>query len=460
MDPTQSPEPADPFVATFLSRGLRLLERLGETPAGRVYRAQYFSAEPSVVVVVLNASSGPRPRFATSRPAPEVLAQLQHASRIRHPNVAGVRELCETTEGVVYAVMEAIPGELLSEVVAARGALPLQEAVDLVLQAGAGLRAAHAVGVVHGNLSPDTLVVSEGPDGSPIVKLVGFTPAALGPGEAPGPSAAAFGAAFTSPEQLDGGAPDTRGDVFSLGAVLSYMLTGAPPTDGPLLRSIPKHVRSVLSDALAQSPVERFQTVDEFGDALQEAMTRLPAMGAGARGPRMLATTLVVLALLAGLWWMLGPKVAIHLPTLPMLGRHEAGAPTEGRSDVPRRPEPRRPLPKPSTEAAVETADAPGGRQLESGAVRSSDTRAASQDDTAPVKQPVKQPARRQPPAQPDVALSPFRRAHPWAALPDGRFYFRSSCTLALRAPELIYFDSEVKAQATGREKSTVLGCS
>ncbi|MEP6689404.1 MAG: hypothetical protein ABJC36_13720, partial [Gemmatimonadales bacterium] len=58
------------------------------------------------------------------------------------------------------------------------------------------------------------------------------------------------------------------------------------------------------------------------------------------------------------------------------------------------------------------------------------------------------------------MALSPFRRAHPWAADPGGRFYFPSSCPLALQSRELLYFTSESEARATGRSRSTAPGCS
>jgi hypothetical protein len=78
-----------------------------------------------------------------------------------------------------------------------------------------------------------------------------------------------------------------------------------------------------------------------------------------------------------------------------------------------------------------------------------------------PASAPAGASPRRPAPADsvPRVALSPFRRAHPWAADPEGRFYFPSSCPLALRARELLYFRSEAEAQATGRSRSTAPGC-
>jgi serine/threonine-protein kinase len=380
-----------------------------------------------------------------------VLEQLQRASRIRHPNVAGVREISETSEGVVYAVLDAVAGEPLYDVVTTRRTLPLQEAVDLTLQAAAGLRAAHAAGVTHGNLSPETVVVSEGPDGQSLVKLVGFAPAPAGLGTETAGASMFEPGAFASPELGAGPTRDRRGDIFSLAAVLLYMLTGEPPIKGSTPRSIPKRIRSVLSDALAESPADRFQTVDEFGDALQDAMARLPPTGSGTRRQAAaVGAGLLALGLLAGAGWVLVPAMRDHFGTPTTGGRESRGAPSA------------RPPLAPPADSALETADAPSRR------VRSADAGAVPGEDSSLVRRPT--PAgpsaqrrntsgNRKAAAPPDVALSPFRRSHPWAALPDGRVYFKSSCSLALGAPELIYFDSEEKAQATGREKSTVRGC-
>jgi serine/threonine-protein kinase len=322
--------------------------------------------------------------------------------------------------------------------------------------------------VVHGNLSPETVLVSDGPDGQPLVKLVGFASVTAGLATPAGLASMLEPGAFASPEQAAGAAPDRRGDVFSLAAILLYMLTGEPPTKGSIPRSVPKRIRSVLSDmltgepptkgsiprsvpkrirsvlsdALAASLTERFQTVHEFEEALQEAMTQLPPASSGTRRrAAVVGAGLVALGLLAGAAWLLIPAMRDH-----------SGAPTAGRHQS-------RGVP---ADSALETADAPRRRS------HGSDTGAAPGEDASPVRSqspagPSAQrrngPDERKAAAPPDVALSPFRRSHPWASLPDGRVYFKSSCSLALEAPELIYFDSEEKAQATGREKSTVPGC-
>jgi hypothetical protein len=434
MDPSRPSGPSDPFATFLQSRGLRLLEQVGETAEARLYRVETPVTAPPLLVAILNPSFNPEPPFPVPRRPPGLLEGLRRASRIQHPNVAGIREVSETPEGLVYAVLEVTTGELLADMVARRGPLPLQEAVDFCLQAAAGLHAAHGVGVVHGNLSPGTLVLAENPDGRPLLKVIAFPFDTLGAQAAEAPSGSVPDSGFSSPERLAGNAPNERDDVFSLGAVLHYMITGAPPTARRVRRSIPKRVRAVLRSALAPLPAERFKTVAEFADALQAAtLAHNRAKDARVHRALILGVPAVSLILLVGLsreW------VARSLTGLMARDYRES-------------------VPGPAAEHAVPAHSVPpvasgrGGRQLEAGRVKRVDTSAAGYaplaEDTAP---PALGPM-----------VSPFRRSHPWAAVPGRRVYFRSSCSLALSAPDLVYFKSEEEATATGREKSAVPGC-
>ncbi len=100
----------------------------------------------------------------------------------------------------------------------------------------------------------------------------------------------------------------------------------------------------------------------------------------------------------------------------------------------------------------VPPGSTPGAEPVETGAISSPNRIAAASKGSLPKAE--------RDDSDPGVALSPFRRAHPWAAHPKGRFYFPSSCPLALRSPELLYFASVGEAQATGRSRSTEPGCS
>jgi D-alanyl-D-alanine dipeptidase len=165
-------------------------------------------------------------------------------------------------------VAEFLTGQLLSEILAKRGALLLEDAVDLCLQAAAGLQAAQENGWVHGRLSPDTILVTRKIGGRPVVKLIGFSQDSLLRWDAMPPIEQGVSLEYTSPERIAGAPPDERGDVYSLGAVLHRLLTGVAPTLPLQDVAVPEAMRPVLVRALAPSPAQRFQTIAEFVEAL------------------------------------------------------------------------------------------------------------------------------------------------------------------------------------------------
>jgi hypothetical protein len=281
-DPNTGSCPELPLAGRTVPDGLRVLERLSETSLGVHYRAQCLDSHDEVELVIL------RPRGAGSEPTAEasglvhLLDELHRATRIKHPNLANVRAMGETEEGAQWVIFEAFRGELLSEMLRARDLLPPNEAIDLILQAASGLQAAHEVGLVHGNLSPDTIVVTRTAGNRPLVKLIGF--GQVQHGAEPSAESGESGR-HAAPERLAGHPPDERSDVFSLGAVLQHLLTGAPPgAERDEALPIPEAARRVLAKALEPPPDDRFQRVAAFARALATATSRPPArIRSGAR---------------------------------------------------------------------------------------------------------------------------------------------------------------------------------
>ena len=413
-------------MGSILPGNIRVLNRLGETPEGVLYRAEY-STGLKVALLLLHQ------KIARQADDPVGLLrrqqQIQKSIQIQHPNVAAVYEVGETG-GSAYVVMEHLTGELLSDVLAARGALQFEEALDLWRQTAAGLHAAHMAGLVHGNLSPRTILITKAADRDRRVKLIRFPllePQSTRPTDPQ----------YASPERISGQTPDESGDVFSLGALLHRLLTGRPP-DGSAVRSLPHGMSAVLAHALASAPATRFQTVAEFATAVERASapaSRPQKVGAN-RSLVAIGVTLVVIT--AGLWlpWGLrrdpenGSRPAQETATRAPIAaepeenasRRIASGPAKGRSP----PAPRR------APATVKPANSKKNKPSDSIVRR----------DSAP---------------QPK--LSSFRRSHPWAAVPGKRFYFGSSCPLALQATDLVYFKTEQEARASGFVPSRVPGC-
>lgn len=349
--PGASPDQGSPEDATLVGRilslGLRVLERLGSTPEGTLYRAEYPSGVEAALLHLCPRTGG-APPLGRER--------LDQAVQIRHPNVAAIYEVGEMGDGSLYVVLEQLFGEPLSDVLTADRVFALPDALDLALQAAAGLQAAHRAGFVHGNLSPDTILVTPAAGGRGRVKLIRFTlDRALGPGGVAPPVYGEASARYASPERLDGQPPDERSDVFSLGAVLHHLLTGMPPYPGNVDRSVPRVARPVLASALAPDPARRFQTITEFEAALERVV-------AVAGGPRPKIRRAVVLgavgagvALAAGIFLLPGtrwPEASEErpVPAVP--------APTTAREAPPAPAPPRSPPPAP----AAPRRDAPPGR--------------------------------------------------------------------------------------------------
>ncbi len=272
----------------ILPGGLRVLGRMGSTAEGTLYRAEYLTGLEVVLVILRPLAGGAEPLRRE---------RVGRAMQIRHPNVAGVHQVGDMEDGSVYVVVEQLAGEPLATLLPPGHTLAPGEALELVLQAAAGLQAAHRAGFVHGNLSPHTILVMPVGQSRSLVKLIGFSLDPAFRQDAVKPPAAGY----ASPERLVGQAADERSDVYSLGAVLHHLLTGMPPNRGHVDGSAPEAARSVLEFALAPAPERRFQTVAEMSAALErlgpiagdtrQARTR-PAvrLGAAAAGVAIMAT--------------------------------------------------------------------------------------------------------------------------------------------------------------------------
>ena len=205
-----------------------VLERLGGGALGDVFRARDTRAGRTVAVMVpppaLVASATRRARF---------LEDARKAAKLNHPNIAMLFDIVEQDEGCYLAYEFAAGPSLREEMAGAR--LEITSALHLAVHIADALAEGHASGMVHGDLRPETIVVT--PKGSVKVLNFGMTMWTTG-GVARAKAATApdsldreeaLVAAYLSPEQALGAAADPRSDLFALGAVLYEMVTGVQP---------------------------------------------------------------------------------------------------------------------------------------------------------------------------------------------------------------------------------------
>lgn len=218
------------------------------------------------------------------------------ARRIDHPNVVRVYDAGVTEDGLSYLVSEYVPGGTLRKGDrAVETPMPARAAARLCAQIADGVQAAHAAGLIHFDLKPDNILLDN--DGSP--KVADFSLAVrsterLLNSDGADPTPGTIG--FMAPEQLRGETDrlDTRADIYALGGILYWMLTGGLPNSAGLerrggyephasyerqrasLAHLPRDLRAIVLRALSPDPEARHRTAAQFGEDLNLWLARRP----------------------------------------------------------------------------------------------------------------------------------------------------------------------------------------
>ena len=224
------------------------------------------------------------------------LREARAAAQIQHPNVARVSHYGEQ-DGECFYAMELVHGETLEERVQRDGPLPLSLALEVVEQTARGLAAGEACGVIHRDLKPSNLMTESDPSGQMLVKIIDYGVAKVMVSDPTLQTQAGFigTPAFASPEQFNNLGQqqvDTRSDIYSLGILLWYLLTGQTPFAGQSLqevrakqkeqlpleqlksRHVPAQVAALLKSMLALDPAKRPQTARELLNLLHSCYVR------------------------------------------------------------------------------------------------------------------------------------------------------------------------------------------
>jgi hypothetical protein len=278
----------DGFLSQIIAERYYILKRLGEGGMGEVYLAEHVKMGRRCAIKILNRSLNQDPGAAS-----RFGREAAHASSISHPNVVSTFDFGETEDGLLYIAMEYVDGESLAALIRREGALPPLRAVGIARQIAEGLAAAHRMGIIHRDLKPLNILIGRAFDGGDLVKLVDFGVAkALRSTEAQlTRTGFVLGTPdYMSPEQLIADPVDARSDIYSLGCCLYEMLVGekvfaeagemgfsrrltdAPPRPSRQNRQVSRSLDEVVVRALARAPQDRFQTVEEFRDALAAAV--------------------------------------------------------------------------------------------------------------------------------------------------------------------------------------------
>jgi tetratricopeptide (TPR) repeat protein len=338
---------ADPLIDAVVGQ-YQILARLGGGAMGVVYRARDLKLGRLVALKFLP------PEWSHDEDAKQrFVREAQAASSTDHANICTVHDIQSTDDGRLFIVMAHYEGQTLKQRLA-EGALPLAEALGIATQVADGLARAHGAGVVHRDIKPGNVILTED-----AVKIVDFGLATLAGSVQLTQAGSPVGTvAYMAPEQLRGLGAMPQSDVWAVGVMLYEMIAGHAPFQGayaeaisyairhdtpPPLRGahpeVSEELEQLVFRALHKDPAVRFASGRELARALRQVqghtvplelqtavveVSRAQAAGATAglsRRRRPFAVGALVLAAVAGVaaWYLSRPPVRTFVAVAPMV---------------------------------------------------------------------------------------------------------------------------------------------
>jgi eukaryotic-like serine/threonine-protein kinase len=274
--------PSKLMPGSVLANRYEIREQLGAGGMGVVYRA--FDKELQEQVAIKTLQPG---LLGDAHLLERFKQEIRLARKISHPNVVRTHDLGEA-DGTYFITMEYVEGTSLDQLIGQRGALPIGVILTIGRQLCRALEVAHAQGVVHRDIKPPNLVLD--PQG--FLKVMDFGIARLVERRHPGNQLTATGSIigtpeYMAPEQLMGEPVDGRADLYAAGTVLFECATGkrvfnatsfgsillkqvqeTPPDPRTMVPGLPPAFAELILKALAKKPADRWQTAEEFHQAL------------------------------------------------------------------------------------------------------------------------------------------------------------------------------------------------
>jgi serine/threonine protein kinase len=289
---------ADSLVGTRL-REYEITEEIGKGGMGTVYKARHIYLHKERAIKVI------RSIFAEdARLTERFIREAKILSELDHPNLVRLYEFGRLDENTFFMVQEYVRGESIYHLMKRVGTIPLPDSIRMIRQAAIGLGSAHRKSIVHRDISPDNLMLTQNDSAEEIVKVIDFgiaKPLVEGTPQFTATRAFVGKAEYCSPEQTgmleNSSEIDHRTDIYSLAVTLYYMLIGKLPFHSPtpvgylfkhameqptpLLShefsgAIPVALDRLVLKALSKKPDERHSSMEDFVADLDQISTREP----------------------------------------------------------------------------------------------------------------------------------------------------------------------------------------
>ena len=289
----------DSYIGELVAGRFTITQFIDRGGMGEVYLGENKAVGQRVAVKFLNrkftSDEGIVTRFGN---------EAKSYARVNHPNAVTLLDYGQHEDGALYIITEFVEGKSLSRTIKREGPFTAQQAIAVAQQCCDVLTTAHKLGIVHRDLKPDNVMLIPAARGRYTVKVLDFGIAKIS-GEEQGSmteTGAIFGTPeFMSPEQARGEGVEPRSDLYALGIILYYMITGKLPFSGknkfsvlnkhlhdPVprpsdiapQREVPPALEGVILKCLNKLPRERYDTAEDLYEALEEVRDLLGGGGA------------------------------------------------------------------------------------------------------------------------------------------------------------------------------------
>ncbi|MGN6103495.1 MAG: serine/threonine protein kinase [Kofleriaceae bacterium] len=279
---------APSLVGEVLDGRYKIIRKLGEGGMGEVYAAEHVHIEKRFAIKLL------RPEIVSNAEAVQRFRQeARSSSSIGHRNIIAIEDFGQMADGRIYMCMELLNGAALNDLI--QTPISPDRLLNILIQTGHGLAAAHAKGIVHRDMKPENIFVTIGPTGEDVPKILDFGIAKVAGNDGQNNltrTGTIFGTPFyMAPEQALGNPVDARTDIYAMGVIMYELFAGSLPFQGESFmgiltqhittdpepvaqraaragRPLPVGLAEIITRCMQKNPAHRFSTMDELVNAL------------------------------------------------------------------------------------------------------------------------------------------------------------------------------------------------
>lgn len=276
------------LIGETLDGRYKIIRKLGEGGMGEVYAAEHVHIEKRFAIKLL------RPEIVSNAEAVQRFRQeARSSSSIGHRNIIAIEDFGQMADGRIYMCMELLNGAALNDLI--QTPLGTDRLLNILIQTGHGLAAAHAKGIVHRDMKPENIFVTIGSQGEDVPKILDFGIAKVAGNEGQNNltrTGTIFGTPFyMAPEQALGNPVDARTDIYAMGVIMYEVFAGTLPFQGESFmgiltqhittdpepvaqragkagRMLPPGLADIVTRCMQKNPAQRFSTMDELVAAL------------------------------------------------------------------------------------------------------------------------------------------------------------------------------------------------